>query len=243
MKPFHESAAMACAPQKKPHSIIVLIALVTGLATGLVGCAGRGGGGSPSKTPSSSSDKSLSSKSGTPPPLSAMQGPANDRYQQALALMRDHKTDEAQGALEALVKEFPNLSGPPTNLGILYARSKQRDKAFDSFNRAIAANPKNATAYDWEGIIYRESGDYAHAEQSYLRAVSAQPDYPNAHLNLAILYDTYLRRPQDAVTQYREYQRLSGGSKPVVTAWIDELQPPAAAATSPAPAAASAPNK
>jgi tetratricopeptide (TPR) repeat protein len=236
MKPFLESAAMPCGPQKKPQSIIVLIALVAGLATGLVGCAGRGGGGSPSKTPPSSSDKAASTAGAAPPPA-ATQGPASGRYQQALALMRDHKTDEAQSALEALAKEFPNLSGPPTNLGILYARSKQRDKAFDSFNRAIAANPKNATAYDWEGIIYRESGDYAHAEQSYLRAVAAQPDYPNAHLNLAILYDTYLRRPQDAVTQYREYQRLSGGSKPVVTAWIDELQPPAA--TSAAPAAPS----
>jgi len=239
MKPFLESAsaAVTCAPQKKPQPMILLIALMAGLATGLAGCAGRGGG-SPSKTPSSSPDKAISTTGSTPPPA-AMQGPASDRYQQALALMRDHKTDEAQGALEALVKEFPNLSGPPTNLGILYARSKQRDKAFESFNRAIAANPKNATAYDWEGIIYRESGDYAHAEQSYLRAVAAQPDYPNAHLNLAILYDTYLRRPQDAVAQYREYQRLSGTSKPVVTAWIDELQPPAAAAPNAAPAAPS----
>jgi len=44
-------------------------------------------------------------------------------------------------------------------------------------------------------------------------------------LNLGILYDAYLKRPQDALAQYREYQRITGkDGKPVVTAWINELQ-------------------
>jgi len=44
-------------------------------------------------------------------------------------------------------------------------------------------------------------------------------------LNLGILYDAYLKRPQDALAQYREYQNIAGkDSRPVVTAWINELQ-------------------
>ena len=225
MKPFNRIVAM-------PAQSRALIGAM--LLAGLAACAGgpSGRGTAPANSPSPADTSSTPS---TPAANAAAQGDANQRFQQALQLMRDHKADEAQTALEALVKDFPTYSGPQTDLGILYARAKQRDKAFNSFNKAIAANPKNATAYDWQGILYRESGDYANAERAYLQALTAQPDDAGAHLNLAILYDTYLKRPQDAVAQYREYQRLAGTNKPIVTAWINELQPPAAA---PAPGTA-----
>ena len=202
------------------------------LLASLAACAGRSGGGASSTPPPP--DNTVSTPSA---PSATPTGDAAQRFQQSVQLMRDHKTDEAQAALEALVKDFPNYSGPQTNLGILYARAKQRDKAFTAFNRAIAANPKNATAHEWQGILYRESGDYANAERAYQQAIAAQPDFADAHYNLAILYDVYLKRPQDAVAQYREYQRVAGNNKPIVTAWINELQPPAA----PAPASTTAP--
>ncbi|MDB5985757.1 MAG: tetratricopeptide repeat protein [Nevskia sp.] len=228
MKPSPSILAMTPQPQ------VLLGAL---LLAGLAACAGpasRGGSSGSPPPPATSANAPAAPVANT-----AIQGDANKRFQDALQLMHEHKSDEAQAALEALVKDFPNLSGPQTDLGIVYARAKQRDKAFNSFNKAIAANPKNATAYDWQGILYRESGDYAGAERAYLQALSAQPDYAGAHLNLAILYDVYLKRPQDAAAQYREYQRLAGANKPIVTAWINELQPPAVvppsgAATSPA---------
>jgi len=165
-------------------------------------------------------------------------GDPEQRFKDSLQLMKDKKPDEAQKAFEALVKDFPQFSGPQTDLGILYARAKQKDKALVSFNKAVADNPSNATALDWLGILYRENGAYASAEQSYLKALAVQPDNAGVHFNLGILYDAYLKRPRDALVQYREYQRIAGTDKIIVSAWIKEIEPPAP--DSPAPTTPSA---
>jgi tetratricopeptide (TPR) repeat protein len=165
-------------------------------------------------------------------------GDPEKRFADALALVKAHKNPEALAALTALTQDFPEYSGPYCALGVLDAQSRNREGAFASFAKAVAAKPDNAFAYDWLGILYRESGDYTNAEQAYLKAVAAKADDATAHLNLAILYDAYLHRPQDALTHYREYQRIAGTERTIVTAWIDELQDPSAnrpAAAAPAP--------
>lgn len=173
-------------------------------------------------------------------------GDPEQRFQAALQLMKDKKPQEAKDAFAALAQDFPQYSGPLTDLGTLQAQGKQRDQAIGSFSRAVAISPKNDFAWGWLGILYREGGDYGHAEQAYLKAIALKPDNPVTHLNLGILYDAYLKRPQDALAQYREYQRIAGkDGKPVVTAWINELQDglpqaagtPATAAGQAAPAA------
>lgn len=171
-----------------------------------------------------------------PPPAPVQQAPAQpskgdpeQRFSDALKLMKDKKPKEARDAFAALAQDFPEYSGPLCDLGVLYAQGKQRQQAFAMFAKAVAAKPDNAFAYAWLGVLYRESGDYAHAEQAYLKAVSLNPNDAAAQLNLGILYDVYLHRPQDAVAHYREYQRIAGTDRAVVTAWINELQAPAAA--------------
>ncbi len=127
--------------------------------------------------------------------------------------------------LDALVKENPSYSGPLTNLGIVYYKTSRREQALAAFSRAAVANPRNAVAYNWLGIIYRENGDYARAEQGYLRALQADGDYAAAHLNLAILYDQHLKRPAQAIEHYRRYGRLDRSNELQVAAWIAALEP------------------
>lgn len=45
-----------------------------------------------------------------------------------------------------------------------------------------------------------------------------------SRLNLAILYDVYWKRPQDALIQYHEYQRYAGNDYLMVEVWIRELE-------------------
>lgn len=152
-------------------------------------------------------------------------GDPEQRFQAALQLMKDKKQDEAKDAFAKLAQDFPQYSGPLNDLGVLQAQSKQRDLAVASFNRAVSVNAKDDFAWAWLGILYRENGDYVRSEQAYLKAIALKSDNPITHLNLGILYDAYMRRPQDALAQYREYQRVAGkDSKPIVTAWINELQ-------------------
>jgi tetratricopeptide (TPR) repeat protein len=178
---------------------------------------------------------SQSQKQGAPPPeqnqptATAAQAPAKgdpeQRFQQALQLVKDKKPQEARDAFAKLAQDFPQYSGPLNDLGMLQAQGKQRDQAIGSFSQAVAVNPKDDYAWGWLGILYRENGDYARSEQAYLKAIALKSDNAVTRLNLGILYDAYLRRPQDALAQYREYQRIAGkDSKPIVMAWINELQ-------------------
>lgn len=154
----------------------------------------------------------------------AIKDGADARFRAALKLMTERKAVEAQQAFNSLSKDFPALSGPLTDLGILYARSRQRDQAIASFAKAVAANPDNAVALNWCGALYRETGNFSRAEQFYLKALAARPDYAAAALNLGILYEVSLRRPDDALVQYRRYQQLGGKGDLIVSAWIKDLE-------------------
>lgn len=162
-------------------------------------------------------------------PLQAPQLPerraasADERFEAALKLMKDQQPQEAQRAFLELARDYPDLSGALTNLGILYARSRERDAAIAFFAKAIDANPGNAVALNWLGILYRENGDYRSAENAYRRALAVRPDYAAAHLNLGILYDVFMQRPRDALAEYRSYQMQAGTQDLIVGAWIMDL--------------------
>lgn len=156
-------------------------------------------------------------------------GNPETRFQTALQLMKDGRRDEARSAFDGLAHDFPQLSGPLSDLGVLQARDKQVDAAIASFASAVSANARNAFAWGWLGVLYRERGAYAQAEQAYRKAIEARPDDATAHFNLGILYDVYLHRPNDALAQYREVLRLSGDPtaadrKLIVAVWIRQLE-------------------
>lgn len=159
------------------------------------------------------------------------------RFAAALEQMKNGQLDEAEKALQALSKEQPKASGPWTNLGIIYAKTKRRDAAITALNRAVELKPDNAVAWNWLGIQYRSAGDAVRAQNAYEQAIKANSQDPLAHLNYAILLDQVLKRPQEAIAQYQEYQKLLGKPDLPSTAWIAELQ----AANKPAAAPAAAP--
>jgi Flp pilus assembly protein TadD len=164
----------------------------------------------------------------------ADKGDPDARFTAALKLLKDRQMKEARDAFLELAKDFPQFSGPFTDLAIAQYQSKQPALAVSNFEKATRLNPQNAIAWNWLGTIARENRDYAKAEAAYNEALKVKPDYAAAHFNLGLLYDLYSRRPNDALQHYREYQRLAGGDKLIVTAWIKELEsqttPPAAAA-------------
>ena len=163
-------------------------------------------------------------------------GDPEARFVAALDLMRTHQTAEAEAAFIALSKDFPEYSGPQTNLGILLAQSNRRDAAIAAFTRAASANPDNAAAFNWLGILNREAGDFERARQAYEKALAVNPDYAAAHLNLGLLYEDHLKRPTEALEHYREYYRITNGTDLRVLPWIGEIEA-AMASTTTQPAA------
>lgn len=182
-------------------------------------------------------------------------GDPQARFDAALGQLKAKQLQEAEQGFLTLTQDFPQYSGPWTNLGILYANSKRRPQAMMAFNKAAVLNQENAVAFNWIGILARETSDYPRARAAYERVLKLQPDNALAHYNLALLLDEYLKRPAEALPHYREYQRLSGKQDLKVLAWVAEIEAnatrtaavpaataaPAAAATGTRPAPAKAP--
>ena len=164
------------------------------------------------------------------------EGAAQQRYAAGQNALKSGRWDEAQAALVAAVKDFRQHAGTHANLGIFYARTGRKAEAMSALTQAVSLDPKNAVAQTWIGALARESGDYKRAEAAYRAAIAADPSYAPAHLDLAILYDQYLKRPLDALGAYQRYEALTGKKDVRASVWIAELQ-----AQLPAPSAAPAP--
>lgn len=146
------------------------------------------------------------------------------RFFAALELMNNGDWSGAETAFLDLADRYPAYSGPWTNLGIIAAGHGQTDRAIQYFQRAIAANPANAVAMTNLAALLHRSGDDGAALALYQRVLGGRPDYPDVHLNLALLYEKALGRKDDALRHYRRYQQLTQEENLAVAAWILELE-------------------
>ena len=131
---------------------------------------------------------------------------------------------QAEEQLLALTKKYPHFSGPYLNLANLYTQTDQPLKVRTAFEQAIAANHMNIYAYNQYAIFLREAGDFDGAERLYLQALSVWPDYPDGHLNVAILYDLYMGKLQLALEHYQTYQGLLEQPDREIAGWIIDTQ-------------------
>ena len=145
-------------------------------------------------------------------------------YNAALKLMRSKNYTTAIIEMKKVAGMDDRISGPWVNIGLAHKELGQKDKAKASFEIALSINPKNSYALNHLAIMYREEGDFNKAEGLYKKALSARPDYQNAHLNLAILCELYLRKIDCAIEHYQEFLSLSGGQDKSVTAWVAQLK-------------------
>lgn len=106
---------------------------------------------------------------------------------------------------------------------LLPARYK-RDEAGERFSGDPSTTiPDDPETYNSRGILFREKGEFKKAEKDYFKSISLKPDFHKAFLNLGILYELYLGKPEEALKSYREYVRL-GGNREEVLAWIDIIE-------------------
>ena len=164
----------------------------------------------------------------TPNPYLQNPQKLNDQVQvsfhDAVAAMQQKNWDHAEAALKQLAEKNPKLSGVYLNLGIVYRNKGDKEKAAAEFNRAITANAKNVDAYNQLAVLKREAGDFAAAESLYQKALAVWPFYAEGHKNIAILYDLYLSKPEQALPHYQAYQQLLAAPDKQVDSWVADLQ-------------------
>ncbi|HKK05346.1 MAG TPA: tetratricopeptide repeat protein [Gammaproteobacteria bacterium] len=145
-------------------------------------------------------------------------------YERALATMQAGHADEAIDRFKAIAHRYPALSGPYINLGILYTRQHELDKAQTVLEHAVHCKPTRAVTYNQLGIVYRRQGHFERAKRAYLEALRIDPGLQNAYLNLGILYDIYFNDLKQALFYYKSYQRLQGEADPQVARWIADVR-------------------
>ena len=145
-------------------------------------------------------------------------------YNAALKHMRAKNYDTAILEMQKVAKMDDRVSGPWVNIGVAYKELGNTKQARTAFEKAIVINPNNPFALNQLAILNREDGNFGEAEKLYKKALAAYPDYKNAHLNLAILCDVYLRKIGCALDHYQEYLSLSGGQDKQVITWMSQLK-------------------
>ena len=75
-------------------------------------------------------------------------------------------------------------------------------------------------------VVYTKEAKFKEAEQEYLHALRIDPTDPEAHYNLAILYDDELGDEQRAASHYRRYLKLKPHSPDVnrVKEWLMAIE-------------------
>lgn len=145
-------------------------------------------------------------------------------FDRALKFHRDGNWPEAELAWQELILAAPGLSGPVLNLGLVYEATDRPELAENTYRKAIDVNGLNVNAYNQLAILKRKQGQFSEAETLYNRALRVWPDDPTSHRNIAILYDLYMGKLEQALAHYERYRDLIDEPEPALKGWIRDLQ-------------------
>jgi len=151
-------------------------------------------------------------------------GDASALFNDAVRAMQSEQWSRAETLLQRVISQYPELSGPYLNLGIVYRHLNQIDKAEAAFAKAVQVNSLNIDALNQLAIIKREQGDFKAAETFYLSALAVWPKHASTHKNLGILYDLYMGELNKALDHFEVYQYLQPEPDRLVAGWIIDLQ-------------------
>jgi len=122
--------------------------------------------------------------------LSQSKSPETDpRVEQlyAEAQAAEARGDEAEAIAkyESILQIAPGLAAAYNNLGSLYLRQREYEKAVAVLEKGLKIDPKMASAVALLGISLYEMGDYPNARTRLEAALSANPKDSNVELTLA----------------------------------------------------------
>lgn len=132
--------------------------------------------------------------------------------------------DIAKSEAAELTESEPSLSGPWVVLGDVATQKNQLAEAELAYAKAIEVNIDNVNAYLKLALAQRQQGKYLVAQNTYAAALERWADFPEAHLNLAILYDLYLNHPIRAQRHFEAYQFLTDGKNDEANSWLADVQ-------------------
>ncbi len=95
------------------------------------------------------------------------------------------------------------LASTYANLGSLYRRQGQMQKALTTYQDALRMSPNERDAYFGLGILFSQAGEFPQAELAYQKAIELDPSDASTYLNLGVLY-MQNGQTQKAIDEYQK---------------------------------------
>ena len=111
----------------------------------------------------------------------------NEIFSIAVKNHQNNKLDVAQDLYNQVLKIDPNHANASNNLGTIFRKLKDYQKARDRFDKAIKINPDYANAHYNLGLLLHELEDKEKERECYEKAIEIDPNYVDAHNNLGVL--------------------------------------------------------
>jgi tetratricopeptide (TPR) repeat protein len=143
------------------------------------------------------------------PALAGVPKPAVDLYLKAVEAGRKNQNEQAITHLNAAVAQHPAFGLAHRDLGVLYLRASQLDKAADAFKAALKALPEDAEAHRDYGLVLLEKKEFAAAEEHLRAALKQMSESPQLHMHLGVALMRQ-RKLDDATKELQESIKLGG---------------------------------
>ena len=156
------------------------------------------------------------------PSISA--GRAEEELVSTIVMLKEREFRQAEAHLEEIVKVRPDLVEAHFNLGWTRLNLGKCKESIVALQDGLKLKPLEVSALNLLAICQRMLGKFAEAERIYQQALVAAPDNAKLHLNIGVLYDLYLFRPELALVHYRRYQALQNEPDARVAGWITLIE-------------------
>ncbi|HEV7517225.1 MAG TPA: tetratricopeptide repeat protein, partial [Thermoanaerobaculia bacterium] len=132
---------------------------------------------------------------------------ARERLNYGLALLRAGKTEEGVAELLKVEKQDPSLPHPWFNLGVVYKKASDYDRAREQFEHMIALVPDEPASRYNLGVLLAGGGKPDLALAEFEKAAALAPQLAGPHFQL---YNAYKKagRASDAARELATFQEI-----------------------------------
>ena len=130
----------------------------------------------------------------------------------------------AKQKLQVITRNDKDLSGPWVMLAEIAQIEKQLKKSETYYQTALTINDKNINAYTGLAKTQRLMGEFNVAQNTLALALEIWPDFPEAHLNVGVLYDVYFNKAELAQKHMEAYLFLNGYKDMQAIEWLNEVR-------------------
>jgi Tfp pilus assembly protein PilF len=144
---------------------------------------------------------------------------AQENLERGRAILNGGNANDAIGLLSTAVSANPKLHEAYSLLGVAYEMKGMRDRAFESFEKAVKADENNGEYLNNLGFLYFKNGDHDKAAKYLKRAVKVAPQAQRYWNNLGLVqaqrakfdeaYDAFVR----AVGEYQGHINVANRSQ------------------------------